>query len=140
MTSLRRNKPKTSPNQDSTAVAKTTENKANEAKCPIHKATKVASQNIGKVINYGERNIIDHNEERTDNSTVLSLPMLNVPDVLIHDSTNKNDDLMEESIEAKDFGVRTQVSGSGWHPSSLRDTTRTFLHTDDFITDIDANC
>ena len=52
---------------------------------------------------------------------------------------NNYNDLMEESIETKNYGIRNQGHRSGRHISPLCSTTRT-LRTDDFITHMDADC
>ena len=90
--------------------------------------------------------IHQENEVRKAKCSILPHPMLEVPDVddviKVHHDTfsikNNYNDLMEESIETQDYGIRKQGHRSGRHTSSLCSTIRT-LHTDNFITDTDAN-
>lgn len=145
--SIRKKKSNSIRNREEELVAEIIEEETNRANRPIRKATKAALQSIGKVINY-ERKINGDNEDRMDDSTFLSLPELNVPDInddtgitmMTHDSVNNNDhvDVQEESIKTQYYPIPQQVHRSARHLSSLNSTIRT-VGTDDFITETDTD-
>ena len=138
--SIRKNKSNSNRNKEVVAEIIQETNKANR---PIRKATKAALQSIGKVINY-ERNITGDNEDRMDDSTFLSLPVLNVPDIndttmMTHDSVNNNDVfVLEESIKTQYYPAPQQVHRSARHISSLSSIIRT-VATDDLLTETDTD-
>ena len=143
LTSLRRKKAKTSSELQHTQQADDTSMNDKIDRRPIRKATKAALQSIGKVINYERHITTDQNDDNMDDSTFMSLPVLQVPDVCAAtdggtSSINNNDpnDLMEESIVTKDYGMTNQVHRSGRrHSASVGSSTYRTLHTSDFIED-----